>query len=155
MLAAFFRLGMISPTRQLGFRRAAIFHLLILTGLGWALLVSSTSGTLVFVGHSLVALGIVEGAALIGWRLTQLPNSQSLEFLLSSPARPWRIFLAEALVGICRLALVTLSGAPILLFMLYTGAIETIDLAPLLLTPFLWGIVTGIGLTVWAYETLG
>ena len=146
---------MISPARQFAFRRATVFHLLILSGLGWApwrpLRLPARSSLF---GHALVALGIVEGAALVGWRLTQLPKSQSLEFLLSSPTRPWRIFFSEAFVGVCRLALVTLSGVPILLLLLFTGALESIDLAPLLLVPFTWGAVTGIGLTVWAYETL-
>src|SRR5580658_7985866 len=107
MLAPFFRLGMVSLSRQHAFRRAAVAHLLVLSGLGWALAVNPSSSTLVFAGHALVALGIVEGSALVGWRLTQLPKSQSLEFLLSSPLQSWRIFLAEGLVGGCRLALVT------------------------------------------------
>jgi len=154
MLASFFRLGMIAPGRQLGFRRAIVAHLLILSALAWGLALSPTQSALIFVGHALVAAGIVEGAALIGWRLTQLPKSQSLEFLLSSPTRPWVIFLAEALVGICRFALVTFAGLPILLLMLFGGMIEPIDLLPLLLLPFTWGAIAGIGLTVWAYETM-
>ena len=52
-----------------------------------------------------------------GWRLTQIPKSQALEFLLVSPLRPRRLFLAEALVGLTRLALVTLSGLPLFPFM--------------------------------------
>jgi hypothetical protein len=33
-------------------------------------------------GHILLVAGVVEGATLIGWRLTQLPRSQALDFLL-------------------------------------------------------------------------
>ena len=35
-------------------------------------------------GNGLLVAGIVEGALLVGWRLTQLPKSQALEFLLVS-----------------------------------------------------------------------
>ena len=44
----------------------------------------------------------------VPWRLTQLPKSQALEFLLVSPLRPPWVFAAEAAVGVTRLALVTL-----------------------------------------------
>ena len=49
----------------------------------------------------------------VGWRLTQLPKSQALEFLLVSPLRPRRLLFAEALVGLAQLGLVTLSGLPV------------------------------------------
>jgi hypothetical protein len=96
--------------------------------------------------------GIVEGAALVGWRLTQLPRSQALEFLLVSPLRPFRTFLAEALVGLALLGLVTLSGLPVLLVLVADGRLQPIDVAPLLKTPLAWGVLTGLALTVWAYE---
>jgi hypothetical protein len=155
MLAPFFVLGMTSTGRQIAFRRTVAVHVLFLAALLWALELTAQSNTLVLMGYALVAAGIVEGAVLIGWRLTQLPKSQSLEFLLSSPVQPKRIFIAEALVGISRLALVQFAGTPVLLLMLFTGGIEPIDLVPMVLAPFIWGAITGIGLTVWAYETIG
>src|SRR5262249_19599835 len=94
----------------------------------------------------------VEGALLLGWRLTQLPRSQALEFLLVSPLRPPRVFLAEALVGVCRLALVTLAGLPVLALLAADGFLDTADLAPLLVVPRTWGALTGLGLAAWAYE---
>jgi hypothetical protein len=103
-------------------------------------------------GQVLLVAGIVEGALLIGWRLTQLPKSQALEFLLVSPLRPPLIFLGEALVGLAWLFLVTLTGLPLMVLLVALGALVPADLAALLLVPAVWGAVTGLGLTVWAYE---
>jgi len=108
-------------------------------------------GAALFGTVALIA-GIVEGATLLGWRLSQLPKSQALEFLLVSPLRPRRFFLAEAMVGLARLALVTLSGLPIYAWLASKGFLDPLDLAPLLIMPLTWGAITGIGLTVWAYE---
>ena len=80
------------------------------------------------------------------WRLTQLPKSQSLEYLLVSPLRPRRLFLAEGLVGLCRLALVTLSGLPLLLVLVLEGVLWPSDVPALLLMPWTWGAVSGLGL---------
>jgi hypothetical protein len=154
MLASFFSQGMASPGRQLSFRRAAIVHIIIVTALACALERSSSAETLIHIGHALLATGIVEGAILVGWRLAQLPKSQALEFLLVSPLHPRRLFLAEALVGLARLALVTLVGLPVLLLLVFSGRLLPLDVPVLLLIPFTWGAITGIGLTVWAYETL-
>jgi hypothetical protein len=103
-------------------------------------------------GHLLLIAAIVEGALLIGWRLTQLPRSQAMEFLLVSPLRPHRLFLAEAAVGLALLGLVTLSGLPLLLLLAAGGTLDPLDIVVLLLMPFTWGSITGLGLTVWAYE---
>src|SRR5207237_7504654 len=113
-------------------------------------------GSPVFLGQSLLVAGIVEGAVLIGWRLTQLPKSQALEFLLVSPLQPGRFFLAEAAVGLGRLALVTLSGLPILLgltllgrrdpvdFRLASPGLIDLDLAALMVMTFPCGAITGL-----------
>jgi hypothetical protein len=98
--------------------------------------------------------GIVEGALLIGWRLTQVPRSRSLEFLLVSPMHPGRVFLFEALVGLAWLSLVTLAGMPILILLAADGLISPDTLVPLLLMPLTWGALTGLVLTIWAYELL-
>ena len=33
-----------------------------------------------------------------------------------------------------------------------TGRLVPSDLVPLMLVPFLWGAIAGLGLTAWAYE---
>jgi hypothetical protein len=155
MLQPFFATAMRAPGRHLTFRRAVAVHVGLITALGWAAAKTEHAGLLSAVGQLALILGIVEGAALVGWRLTQLPKSQALEFLLVSPVQPRRLFVAELLVGVCRFALVCLSGLPVLLLMVVFGAVGPADLWVLGLMPFLWGVVAGLGLTVWAYEPLG
>jgi hypothetical protein len=83
MLYPFFALAFLSPGRQQAFRLLVVAHVLIL---GAALLVvlAGNAETRPVVGHALLVAGIVEGALLIGWRLTQLPKSQALEFISSA-----------------------------------------------------------------------
>lgn len=154
MVSSFFILAAQSPSRQLAFRRTLVAHLLVLGG-GVAVLRQQgpDDGALLF-GHLLLILGIVEGAVLLGWRLTQLPKSQAFEFLLVTPLRPRRVFLAEAAVGVTLHALVTLAGLPLLLLLTVDGYLQMKDVVPLLVMPFTWGLVTGLGLAVWAYELL-
>jgi hypothetical protein len=151
MLTPFFALAARSPGRQQAFRRAVVAHLVVLVA---AVVAAERPGGLgtPFFGLVLLSAGIAEGALLIGWRLTQLPKSQALEFLLVSPLRPRRLFVAEALVGLARLALVTLSGLPVLALLVQHGRLDPLDLPVLLLVPWTWGAVAGLGLTVWAYE---
>src|SRR5205823_1643711 len=89
MLMQFFKLAAVSPGRQRSFRSLVITHLLILA-CGAALLLKPTprepgpaagaeATYLPILGHVLLILGILEGALLHGWRLTQLPKSQALE----------------------------------------------------------------------------
>jgi hypothetical protein len=152
MLSPFFHLAMLSPGRQRTFRRAVVAHLLVLTGGAWVVLQSGGPNAPALLGQVLLIAGIVEGAVLIGWRLAQMPKSKALEFLLVSPLRPQRLLLAEAAVGVGRLALVTLSGLPVLGLLVVGGRLEPVDLMPLVVMPFTWGMVTGLGLTTWAYE---
>lgn len=152
MLQPFFAVAMRAPGRHLAFRRVVALHVVLLTCLGWAAARADTPATLAAVGQLVLVLGIVEGAALVGWRLTQLPKSQALEFLLVSPVRPRRVFLAEALAGIGRFALVCLAGLPVLLAVVLGGVVEPADLWPLAVMPFAWGVVAALGLTAWAYE---
>src|SRR4051794_40165068 len=100
MFAIFFKLAAISPGRQCAFRYLVCVHIVLLAcGGGLALLLQADNTPLL--GHVALIAGIVEGALLVGWRLTQLPKSQSLEFVLVSPMRPWQLLLAEGMVGVC------------------------------------------------------
>src|SRR6266446_6781741 len=110
MIAAFFNLAAVSSSRQRTFRTVVASHL---AGVGFVLAGMQLVGVWnprLLLGNALLVAGIVEGALLVGWRLTQMPKSQALEFLLVSPLRPPLVFLAEALVGLVRLALVILSA---------------------------------------------
>src|SRR5207237_899436 len=78
-------------------------------------------GTLAIVAQILLVLGIVEGSALIGWRLTQLPKSQALEFLLVSPVSSREVFAAELAVGLGRFLLVQLAALPALGLAVFSG----------------------------------
>ncbi len=151
MLSPFFVLAARSPSRQRTLRRAIVVHVLLLAVAGFAM--TPSAGRQLLGALALVA-GIVEGATLLGWRLTQLPKSQALEFLLVSPLRPARVLLAEGLVGLTLLGFVTLAGLPVLALLSAEGFLDPLDLVPLLVMPFTWGAITGFGLTVWAYESL-
>lgn len=148
----FFTTAMRAPARHLTFRRAAALHVLLVACLGWGAANADTPERLAAVGQIALVLGIIEGASLVGWRLAQIPKSQALEFLLVSQLRPPGVFLAEALVGVGRFALVSLAGLPVLLALVLQGVILPADLWPLGFMPFVWGVVTALGLTVWAYE---
>lgn len=149
-MRAFFTLAAVSPNRQRAFRTILIAHLSALA-LVLAAMLMRKAGPLLF-GNVLLVAGIIEGALLIGWRLTQLPKSQALEFLLVSAARPPYVLLSEAAVGITRLAFVTAAGLPLLILMVSQGLLCFEDLPVLLAMPFAWGMVTGLGLVTWAYE---
>src|SRR5438105_6555242 len=79
MLAPFLRVAMTSPARQAGFRRVVVGHVALVAALMAVAIQDGSLGTLAIVAQVLLVLGIVEGSALIGWRLTQLPKSQALE----------------------------------------------------------------------------
>jgi hypothetical protein len=154
MLRPFFEVAMQAPVRQLNFRRMAVGHVLFLAILASLTAASGTGAALTIFNYVLLALGMIEGSALIGWRLTQLPKSQALEFLLVSPVQPKRLFLAEALVGALRFAWVWLAGLPIFTGLQLIGTIEFSDLWPLVVLPFLWGLAVALALTAWIYEPL-
>lgn len=153
-MTPFFVQAAVSPGRQRLFRNLVGVHLLLLAVAVGLLQANHGSNGRALFGNFLLVAGIVEGALLIGWRLTQLPKSRALEFLLVSPLHPTWVFLAEAAVGVSRLTLVTLSGLPVFLLLLYDGILIPFDVATLLVLPLLWGVFTGIGLTAWAYESL-
>ena len=155
MLTPFFAVAMLAPGRQRAFRRFAVAHVLLVAALAWAAAAARTADGLTGVAYLALVLGMVEGAALVGWRLTQLPKSQALEFLLTSPVQPRGVFVAEALVGVARFALISLAGLPVYAGMVLTGTVGVGDLAPFAVMPFVWGVACGIGLTAWVYEPVG
>src|SRR4051794_14241641 len=142
MLFPFFALAAVSPTRQRAFRSLVMVHLVLLLG-GVALLKGIRPGGTPLLGQLLLITGIIEGALLIGWRMAQLPKSLALEFLFVSSLRPWQIFTAELLVGVARLAFLTLSSLPVLVLLIFEGELLPLDLLPLLLMPLTWGCVAG------------
>ena len=154
MLRPFFAIAMLAPARQLTFRRVAVGHALFLALTAWLTAAAGTPHGLTTFAYVSLALAMVEGAALLGWRLTQLPKSQALEFLLVSPLRPRGVFAAEALVGLGRFALVWLGGLPVYLALLLDGAIDPVDLLPLAVLPFAWGAAVALLLSAWVYETI-
>jgi hypothetical protein len=154
MLAPFFAVAMTAPGRHTAFRRAAVIHVALLSVLAIATSLRPSPDFVSVVAQLILVLGLVEGAAMIGWRLTQLPKSQALEFLLTSPIQPKRLFVAESLVGVTRFALVSLSGLPVLALLALDGVLEWPDVVLLLAMPFLWGVVAGLALTAWVYEPL-
>lgn len=153
MIAPFFQTAMAAPARQAGFRRVAVAHVLFCAIATAVVLAKPNPELLQTFGYALLAAGIVEGAVLIGWRLTQLPKSQALEFLLASPVSSRRVFIAEASVGLTRFTLIQLSGIPVLIPPLNRGTINSTDLLLLIGMPLIWGPVASFGLIVWAYET--
>ena len=153
MLRPFFAAAMLAPGRHLVFRQTAALNAVLVAGLAYLAAGGHLAGETL--GYLLLVLGLVEGAALVGWRLTQMPKSQALEFLLASPVQPRRLFLAEALVGVCRFALAWLAGLPPLVGLVYGGVIGWAELLPLGLMPLVWGVVAGLGLTAWVYEPPG
>lgn len=154
MMGPFFRLAMIAPARQSGFRRSAVAHVLFCAACSWLVIFAGSPRIMELTGYSLLGAGIVQGAVLIGWRLTQIPKSQAMEFLLASPIQPRRLFMAEMLVGVVRFLLVQLGGIAPLGLMVMAGRLHWVDLIFLVVYPILWGLVSGLALTVWAYETI-
>src|SRR4051794_22423239 len=72
ILSQLFALAMISPGRQRAFRQAVVAHVLLLLAAARAVDVWGILGQ-VMLGQFLLVAGIVEGAILDGWRLTQMP----------------------------------------------------------------------------------
>src|SRR5262245_41582437 len=107
MLVSLFSLAMASPGRQRAFRFAACVHIACCAAAVFA--VTQNRSLLPVAAQLLVVLGIVEGAVILGWRLTQFPKSRALEFLLVSPVRPRGLFLIETAAGTARLVLVGLA----------------------------------------------
>lgn len=152
MIRPFFAAAIASPVRRLSLYRAAGLHAGLTVVLAWAAAFNPNPQGVTAVANFALVLGIVEGGTLVGWRLTQLPKSQALEFLLVSPLRPRGVFLAETLVGVTRFALVQLAGLPALGGLVWAGVVAPADLWVLAAMPLVWGVVTGLGVTVWAYE---
>ena len=154
MLKPFFAAAMLSPTRQRSFRWIAMVHVVCCAALSLGAIQYNSNSTMLSIGYFALILGIVEGATLIGWRLTQLPKSLALEFLLTTPISSHGVYIAESLVGIARFSLIWLCGLPILGLMVFTGRIDWNEFLVLALMPYIWGLLTGLVLTMWVYEWL-
>jgi hypothetical protein len=155
MLAPFFALAAQSPSRRASVRNMVLAHLAVLLGAVFFVCQMGRQATPVVLGHVLLIAGVVEGATMLGWRLTQLPKSQALEFLLVSPVRPGPLFLAEMTVGLSLFGFVILSGLPVLSMLAGYGLLDLFDLVVLTVVPFTWGALTGMLLVTWAYEPKG
>ena len=154
MLRPFFDAAMIAPGRHRTFRRTVVAHVGFVALAAWLFVIRDLGTGPTMFGDLLLAVAMVEAAALIGWRLAQLPKSQALEFLLVSPVQPKRLYLAEALVGASRFLLVWLSALPVYLLLVLNGDLEAGDLWPLFAMPAVWGLAVSALVTAWVYESV-
>lgn len=150
----FFELAGRSITRQRHFRQLVTLH--VATVAITCLIASwrqdrQIAGT---IGVTLMLLGIVEGAIVIGWRLSQWPKSKAMELLLVTALSPRRAMLGEQLVGITILSLVALTAAPLLVWLVAWGWLAPLEAIALPVNGLLWGMACGLGLSWWAYEPL-
>ena len=76
-----------------------IAHVLVVSATAWAASGRDAGAARMLLGNVILIAAIVEGALLLGWRLTEVPKSQGLEFLLVSELGPPEILLGEAVVG--------------------------------------------------------
>jgi hypothetical protein len=154
MLFHLARLAIASPSRRRTLLTIAVAHVATLSMLVVSAAVSGKPPEALAIGNVLLIAAIVEGALLIGWRLTQIPKNQALEFILVSALEPKRFLLDEALVAMGQLAIVTLSGVPFLVAFAAQGILSPADAGTVLVLPLAWGLTTGLGLTAWAYEPI-
>jgi hypothetical protein len=152
MLLHLARLAIASPSRRRTLRTMILAHLVTLTMLVAGAVMSGNRPEPLAIGNVLLIAGIVEGALLVGWRLTQIPKNQALEFVLVSDLQPTRYLLDEAIVAVGQFAIVTLSGLPFLVGFAAYGILSPADVGTALVLPMAWGLTTGLGLTAWAYE---
>src|SRR5262245_23569369 len=131
---------MLSPNRQRSFRAAVVLHIALSALV--TVMVLRDSAALPIAGQILLIAGLVEGAVLVAWRLTQIPKGQALEFLLVSPIQPKRVFLAESAVGMARLTLIAFAALPALGLLVLAGRIGGDDLLVLMVMPLTWGMVS-------------
>ena len=154
MFYPFFELAGRSEARQRTFRRLVAAHLALVAG---ALLIQRLTGArplTEMLGFTLLIAGIVEGAMLLGWRLSQLPKSRSLELALLCPVPTPLLMLGEQMVGLSFFLLLTATCIPVLALTVSKGWMDPVDALLLPVFGFTWGCVTGLGLAWWAYEPL-
>lgn len=152
MIGPFFESAGRSVSRQATFRQMVGVHLLVVGVAVLAMSLGIVRNPVHLFGFTLLIAGVVEGALMIGWRLTQWPKSKALELLMISPLTPRWAMIGEQMVGLTLLLFVVLSATPMLAFAVNRGWLtrtEAIALASLAVT---WGCVTGFGLVWWAYE---
>ena len=135
-LVAFRLLAMAAAVAVWGLSAAARDHYGLTAWLGWALL----------------AAGIADGGALLGWRLAQLPKSPALEPLLLAPAPPWRTMLAEQAVGAALTLHSALAALPPLALLVGVGWLDPFDAAAIWALALAAAWALGLGLAWWSYE---
>src|SRR5262249_39051644 len=123
MLLTFFSHAMRSRERHLAWRRLAIAQIVIASLCAWLI---GAYDRRILAGSVLLVSGIVQGAILVGWRLSQIPKCQGLELLLGSPVRPAMTFTGEALSAWGLLTLVIVAGFPPLWILAVAGRIDSI-----------------------------
>jgi|GEM_PF-911096 len=102
-----------------------------------------------------LAMGVLIGGSLTGWRATQLPKTRASEFYLITPVSDWVIVGGEILSGMLRSAYVLLAAAaPVVGWLWGAGWISPAQVAALAFLPVSIGWATGIGITVVAYEPI-
>jgi hypothetical protein len=74
MFSAFFALAARAPGRRRAFRSAVLLHLAAVTAGAWLVAAPDPRAAAPWLGHLLLVAGIVEGAALVGWRLLNSIN---------------------------------------------------------------------------------
>ncbi|MBY0588187.1 hypothetical protein K2X85_13485 [bacterium] len=152
MLVDFFRWAGRSPSRNRTFRLLVVMHLVVLGATVLLVMLSRQSRVFSIVGFAHLLLGIVEGALVIGWRLVQWPKSQSLEPLLLANISSRAVMAGEQAVGLAQMALIALSGVPLLCLLAGLGWMDPVGVLLLPVQGFLWGSAVGFGLVAWAYE---
>lgn len=155
LIGPFFEAAGRSVSRQASLRQMVAAHLIVLAAAWIALAMGLARSAVHVMGFTLLLAGVVEGALLIGWRLTQWPKSKALELILVSPTQARQSMLGEQAVGMTMIAFVVLSGAPILALAVGSKWLSVGEAATLSLMALTWGCVVGFGLTWWAYEPKG
>lgn len=150
----FFEVAGRSPTRQTGFRQFLAVHVFCVAAVALVCAWLENRRIAGVLGIALVLLGIVEGALILGWRLTQWPKSKAMELLLVTSISPRRAMVGEECVGIALYTFLAISSVPILAGLVSARWLEAADAAAILFSGYVWGLVAGLGLAWWAYEPL-
>lgn len=152
MVGPFFELAGRSVSRQRTFRQVVAAHQGVIAAIFLYGIVFRDRHFEAYLGHTLLILGVIEGAVLIGWRLAQWPKSQAMELLLVTSLSPASVLVGEMLVGLAFLGLVMLSGLPGFAVAAAFGWTPAEHLLAMQVLAYCFGSLIGIGLAWWSYE---